>query len=182
MTRSDAEALVADVKARAARVLVEDGHHTPLMILLPSVSGPPPVLLALGAMMTSEAAKAVGMAAVREAVRATRPAGVVSVLESWVSQRPKVVGGDEPGLGGVLKPRDDPGRREALVVVWEFRLDGESAVWEGMWQQFFRHVHGGEAVALDEVVEAITGEGGVRLAGQFCGLLGGDADSGRIPS
>lgn len=182
MTRADAEALLADTKARAARILVEDGRHTPLMLLLPPAAAGRPVLLALGAMMASEQAKAVGMAAVREAVRTMRPAGVVSVLETWVSQRPKVVGGDEPGLGGMLKPRDDPDRREALTVMWEFRLDGEPGVWEGMWQQFFRHAHGGEVIVLDEAVESVAGVGGARLAGQFCGLLADAPDSPGIPS
>lgn len=166
MIRAEAEAVVAFFRAKAVDILRRDGAHAPLMVLYPDAPGAPPVLLALGGLMASDRAKAAGMGVVRAAVRMIRPAGVVTVMEAWVSPRAKMVGGDEPGLGGHLKPRDDPDRREALTVTWEFRA--AEGRWAGMATQFFHHVDGG--IALDEAEEWIEGPDR-RLTGRFCGLL-----------
>lgn len=55
--------------------------------------------------------------------------GVIVIMEAWTTTLKKkdVMGCDQPGMGQPLakNARFSPERKEALVITWEFKMEGE---------------------------------------------------------
>ena len=146
MNRLEAMRMVDHLSAKAVDVLKADGYHSMIVMLItPSgmqIVGVQPVLEAVeefhaaGRHADADAAMDRAADAVRAAAKAIGAFGFILVSEVWTLRRqPSIIGGDEPGLGGIERPRFAPDRVEALSLAWEFvaedagRISG-SRTWE----------------------------------------------------
>lgn len=140
MNRAEVDHFIEDTKRRSAEILVEDGNHVPMAFIFPPHGiDAGPMLFDLGEVMGSAAGKDAATDVIRNIVAQAGASGVVTLLEGWVST---------PAPGPLVRPSQDPLRREALILSWEFRVPDEPEKIRGMWFRFFHHE--GERIVLGE--------------------------------
>lgn len=94
--------------------------------------------------------------AVREQLKEQKAIGYFTVSEAWVSTKPYSKGdvafGEEPGRAlfpGMTPPRQDPKRREAIMINWEWKGPPEGVYSAGYIAQFYRRE--GNKIVLEEI-------------------------------
>lgn len=159
MNRDEIDNFLDDMKRRSAEILVDDGSHPPLAFIFPPHgSDAAPALVHLGGVMGSDEGKDAGTDMIRNVVAQTGASGVVTILEGWVTT---------PAPSGTrVRPSQDPLRREALILSWDFRVPGESEKVQGISFRFFHHE--GERTVLGETKDWSDAEN----EGRFANFLG----------
>jgi hypothetical protein len=144
-TQSTMQRYVDGIKAQAINLLLTTGHHTTLLV----ADGPEPLVLGMSGIMGRDENKHAAVTATKNLLREKAAVGVIFITEAWLSDDAKIVS-NEDGSVQYMRPTNDPDRREALIVRWEFKTRDAGFV-SGEWHQLFRHE--GERIVLEEVRE-----------------------------
>lgn len=141
MNKFTAEQIIGKIDdlAKIARaIIVEHKNHDPISILY--TEGGPKIIGLAHAMNESEkrfsAGDIQGGYAAKDAMAGMlkgfadkeKAFGIITIIEAWTKKvdpsELTVMGGDQPGMGGVVGPlpRFDKDRKEVLIISHEFRL------------------------------------------------------------
>lgn len=179
ITFTQFQGLVDHVKKTAKQLIVKDKHIDMVAIYVNPDGGQhvtemtPILQLAQRALETSgkqayNMVKNSLFTSIRVTARLSGAAGVVLVQEAWVAKlgkddKEEIKAAEEGKL-----PQDMEGRREAIMVIWEFKSKRNGESISGKWGQYYKRE--GESVVLQEEALDDTGEN----EGRASDLLGSE--------
>jgi hypothetical protein len=175
MTKAQVEETLEKFSMIAESIMESCGSHDPISIFFtesgPRIVSSAPIMedfekaIVAGNIDAGYALKGQMADSLKKVAEESEAFGVITTVEAWAAAADQkdiqVIGGDQPGQGGVFGPlaRFDKNRKEVLTMAYEFKMDDGSRC-EGMIVRPMTRV--GEKVSLGKP-ERFPGTGDGRL-------------------
>lgn len=159
------------IKDMVKTAIKEDGGLDPVVFAL-VLSGDKigiAVLAGLGDLFVSDQGKELAVKVMKELSKEVKPVAIAFASEAWASIAPadgydSVIDPNGNYREGVVRPADDPNRKETLFINWETFDQESSDVWE--------MIHNGDIIELKESTSTDwVPKGKLNKGGRFTNIL-----------